>query len=103
MKCKHVLWLIGYLLLVFVALGLVASKTIHVDPFFHFHKPYISEYFYPLNNQRSQNNGIVKHFDYTGLITGTSMTENFKTSEAESLWGGQIYQSILFWWLLQGN
>ena len=47
-----------------------------------------NEYFYILKNQRSQNNGIIKWFDYTGLITGTSMTENFKTSEAEALWGG---------------
>lgn len=90
MKRKHVFWLIGYFLLVFAALGLAASKTIHIDPFFHFHKPYTDQYFYPLNNQRSQNNGIVKHFDYSGLITGTSMTENFKTSEAESLWGGKF-------------
>ena len=28
-----------------------------------------------------------RHFDYTGLITVTSMTENFRTSEAETLWG----------------
>ena len=88
MRRRPMLWLAGYFLLVFVALGLIATKTIYVDPFFHYHKPRTNEYFYILKNQRSQNNGIIKWFDYTGLITGTSMTENFKTSEAEALWGG---------------
>ena len=90
MRRKYILWLVGYFLLVFAALGFAAANTIHIDPFFHYHKPNTSEYFYPLDNQRSQNNGISKHFEYTGLITGTSMTENFKTSEAEALWGGSF-------------
>ena len=90
MRHKHVFWLAGYFLLIAVALGLVAVKVIYVDPFFHFHKPRTKEYYYSLDNQRSQNDGITKHFDYTGLITGTSMTENMKTSDAESLWGGSF-------------
>lgn len=90
MKHKHSFWITGYLVIVFSILGLIALKVIHVDPFFHYHKPHTDGYFYKLDNQRSQNNGIVKHFDYTGIITGTSMTENFKTSEAESLWGGSF-------------
>ena len=40
-----------------------------------------------LNNERSQNNGISKHFNYDALITGTSMTENFKCSEMDSIFG----------------
>ena len=40
-----------------------------------------------LNNQRSQNNGITRYFDYDALITGTSMTENFSTSELDANWG----------------
>ena len=77
----------GFILLTVVALGLIAANIIHIDPFFHYHKPDTDKYFYSLNNQRSQNDGIVKHFDYTGLITGTSMAENFSNSEAENLWG----------------
>ena len=53
-----------------------------IDPFFHYHKPDLDKYFYLLDNQRSQNDGIIKHFDYDALITGTSMTENFRVSEA---------------------
>lgn len=87
MKQKPVFWFVGFILLTGVALGLIAANIIHIDPFFHYHKPETNEYFYSLNNQRSQNDGIVKNFDYNGLITGTSMTENFSNSEAENLWG----------------
>ena len=88
MKRKPLIWITGFFLLVSIALGSVAAGTIRVDPYFHYHKPLTEEYSYRLNNQRYQNNGIVRHFDYSGLITGTSMTENFKASEAEALWGG---------------
>ena len=81
------LWIAGYFFITLSVLSCIAYMTVKVDPFFHFHKPLTDKYFYSLNNERSQNDGIEKHFEYQGLITGTSMTENFKTSEAESLWG----------------
>lgn len=90
------LWVTGFAIFVVTALVIIASWTIIIDPFFHYHKPNINKYFYILSNQRSQNYGIVKHFDYQGIITGTSMTENFKTSEAEQLWGGTFIK-IPFW------
>ncbi len=57
-----------------------------VDPYFHYHKPF-KNITYVLNNQRYQNDGIVKHFDYDAIVAGTSMTENFKTSEVDKLFG----------------
>ncbi|MBQ7775113.1 MAG: hypothetical protein IJ379_04245 [Lachnospiraceae bacterium] len=64
----------------------VGAFMVIVDPYFHYHKPL--EYFdYTLENERYQNNGIVKHFDYDAIITGSSMTECFKTSELDSLFG----------------
>ncbi|MBQ9685519.1 MAG: hypothetical protein IJV41_03080 [Oscillospiraceae bacterium] len=81
------LWITGYFLIIIAALSFVAYKAVSVDPLFHFHAPDTEHYFYPLNNQRSQNNGITRNFAYGGLITGTSMTENFKTSEAEAIFG----------------
>ena len=93
MKRKPLIWITGFILLVSIALGSVAAGTIRIDPFFHYHKPLTEEYSYRLNNQRYQNNGIVRHFDYSGLITGTSMSENSKTSEAESLWGGTFVKT----------
>lgn len=87
MKLNAKKWIIGYLMLVLIPLAVAGIWVIHVDPFFHYHKPYTSGYYYALNNQRSQNDGILKHFDYNAVITGTSMTENFKTSELDALFG----------------
>lgn len=81
------IWIIGYLIIVFSAFSVIASKTVKVDPYIHYHEPDTKAYFYKLNNERSQNDGIIKHFDYEGIITGTSMTQNFKASEAQKLFG----------------
>ena len=85
MKRKAVRWVLGFSVLVLAVLVSVAVLTVYVDPFFHYHEPRTDEFFYTLNNQRSQSDGIVKHFDYQGIITGTSMTENFRTTEAYGL------------------
>ena len=83
MKSKY--WLTGWLLLTGIMLSSIAGFVYKVDPYFHYHKPDLQKYFYSLDNQRSQNDGISKHFDYNALITGTSMTENFKTSEFDEI------------------
>lgn len=84
-KKKSIIWIILYFSLVFLSLGMVAFLVIRIDPFFHYHKPLVDEYSYEIDNPRSQNDGIAKHFDYDALITGTSMTDNFKTSEMDML------------------
>lgn len=77
-----------YIILLFFLLFVAATITVYIDPFFHYHKP--NENFnYSLTMQRYINNGIVKHFDYNALITGTSMTENFKNSEYETVFDVQ--------------
>lgn len=87
---KSVWWLVGYVVMVVILLMVTATLVFRIDPFFHYHKPLISDYYYRISNQRSQNDGIEKNFDYDGIIIGTSMTQNFKTSEAELLWGGSL-------------
>ena len=67
-----------------VLLILIIIFMVIIDPYFHYHKPY-AWLKYNLYNQRYQNDGIIKHFDYNAIITGTSMTENFKTSELNDL------------------
>lgn len=80
-------WVLGYCSLVAVVLAFIGAVAAKIDPFFHYHAPDMEHYFYTLDNERSQNNGIVKHFEYDGIITGTSMIQNFKTSEAEARFG----------------
>lgn len=56
------------------------------DPYFHYHKPFpfVS---YRMYDERYMNDGISRHFDYDAVITGTSMAQNFKPSEADALFG----------------
>lgn len=78
MKLKRKIYLLFFFIIVIVVL--FAGCIVYVDPFFHYHAPMDGVY-YTLDNERSQNDGIIKHFDYDAVITGTSLTENFKTSE----------------------
>lgn len=80
-------WLVAMFVLLIVLLSVAGGIVVYVDPYFHYHGPQSSLY-YELNNERSQNDGIIKRFDYDGMIIGTSMAENFKTSDAEELFGG---------------
>lgn len=85
MKAK--IWVLGYFILIIGTLTFVGIQVIKIDPFFHYHAPYVDSYYYEIDNERSQNDGIIKHFQYDAIITGTSMTTNFKTSELDELFG----------------
>jgi len=79
-------WLAGMLVVTLIILIALSSVIIVVDPYFHYHKPLTSLY-YELNNERSQNDGIIRHFDYDAMVIGTSMAENFKTSQVDDIFG----------------
>ncbi len=89
-------WIAGFAVLTIMALVIAASCVVVVDPCFHYHKPKANVFFYNLYNQRSQNDGIIRNFDYDGIITGTSMAENFKASEAENLFGCKFIKVPFF-------
>ncbi len=78
---------IGISLILLAATLLILSGCVFwADPFFHYRKP--KDYlYYELSDQRSQNDGITRHFDYDAIITGTSMTENFSASQFDELFG----------------
>ncbi len=82
---KSKVWNSIYILCVGGLLLLIAIQTAIIDPYFHFHYPKKEDYYYQIDNQRCQNDGILRHFEYDGIITGTSMTECFKASEADGL------------------
>lgn len=69
---------------IILILSLIAGIVIIIDPYFHYHRPF-SFLSYRLNEQRYINNGIIKHFNYNAIITGTSMTENFKKTQFDKL------------------
>lgn len=76
------LFLIVQLFVVLFVVGVVVV----IDPYFHYHKP-VEGISYRLYEERYVNDGISRHFDYDAIITGTSMTQNFKTSEFDALFG----------------
>ena len=71
------------ILSIFIGVG---GITAYIDPVFHYHAP-LKQFAYPLDDERYQNDGIVRHFNYNAIIAGTSMTENFKTSECNTMFG----------------
>ena len=78
---KHAKWFWKVLLMCVGTIIIGGLLIVVVDPFFHYHAP-LESLEYPLirDNERYQNDGILRHFTYDTIITGTSMTENFETS-----------------------
>ncbi len=79
-------WFCKCIGLLISVLAVIAVITIIVDPYFHYHKP-LSFLSYRMYEERYTNDGIARCFDYDALITGTSMAQNFKTSEMDALFG----------------
>ena len=79
-------WCISFIAAFLAFILLFGGLTIAADPFFHYHKPLsFLSYYMPDRDERYLNDGIVKHFDYDSIITGTSMTQNFRASEFDEL------------------
>ena len=79
-------WFASMIIMCLAALLVLSGCVFWTDPFFHYRSP--RDYFYyDLEEQRYQNDGITRHFDYDAIITGTSMCENFSASEFDSVFG----------------
>lgn len=76
---KEKKWVLVTLAATTVLLVATAVSTIVIDPFFQYRMP-LEELEYPIINEAYQNAGIVKNYKYDKLVTGSSMTENFKAS-----------------------
>lgn len=79
-KKNHKKWFFITLFSGIFCFVLIAISMIIVDPYFHYHKP-LEGIAYRLYYERYINDGIAKNFTYDGIVTGTSMNQNFKTSE----------------------
>ena len=60
-----------------ILLCIIVVLTYIVDPLFQYHKPF---FHINIRNERYQNPGILKNFDYDSVLTGSSMVENFRVS-----------------------
>ncbi|WP_158629930.1 copper amine oxidase N-terminal domain-containing protein [Cohnella sp. AR92] len=78
-----------FLLCAFLAAGAVVSITVIIDPLQFYHKvtwytPRFS------TEERYQNPGLAKNWDYDTIVIGTSMTENFLPSVVGKELGGTV-------------
>lgn len=68
---------IQFLVSLSAALLAIGIFVIVVDPCYHYHRPLLGE---DMQNQVYQTPGAAEHFSYDGVIVGSSMTENFRSS-----------------------
>ncbi|MBQ8617776.1 MAG: hypothetical protein IJ418_09765 [Clostridia bacterium] len=76
--------------LIISALVLIVSSVVIIDPFEVYHKA--TAFIPPIESgtQSYSNAGIAKSYEYDSIIIGSSMTENFKPSQLDSLLGGRF-------------
>ena len=70
------------------ALLLIGTVNFAVDPLFQYHKPWFGLEA-NVTNERYQNAGIAKNFDFKNVIIGNSMSENFLVSDVEKAFNGK--------------
>ena len=87
---KRKTWALLCLAGLLAALALISAVVIAVDPFQVYRKA--EKYRPPIDNttQVYANAGIVRHYDYDSAIVGTSVTENFRPTQLDSLFGGRF-------------
>lgn len=66
-KNTAIKWIIGILAAAAAAVLIFILSIFAIDPMFHYHAP-LKFLSYPLVNERYQNNGIARHFDYDSVI-----------------------------------
>ena len=69
----------------FMLLGTLTFNFI-IDPFLHY-RAGLGDFHYPLTEERYINDGMQRYYEYQILITGTSMSWNFKPSVFEDMFG----------------
>lgn len=87
-------WFISTIIITIAVLGSVALATFIIDPYFHYHKP-LKQISYRIHDERYVCDGILRNFEYDSIIIGTSMTQNFKTTEFEKLFSGKAVKTPL--------
>ena len=79
-------WVIRFIIGAFIILIICGGIVFAIDPYYHYRVPNNSLIYSVGVNQRNANNGIIKHFKYNAVITGTSMTDNFKASQFDDMY-----------------
>ena len=83
-------WGLLTLSLLLLTIGGIIGTVVLIDPFEIYHQA--TAFIPPITNgtQNYANAGIAKSYDYDSVIIGSSMTENFRPSQLDSLLGGRF-------------
>ncbi|HZG14591.1 MAG TPA: hypothetical protein VE710_06170 [Candidatus Bathyarchaeia archaeon] len=84
---QHKRWSITVLSLVILLMGVLMGINFAVDPLQYYRKADYPPSF--STQQRYQNPGLARNYDYDTIIIGTSMTENFLPSSVDKKLGGK--------------
>ncbi len=87
-------WALLTLSLILSALLLCVALVAWIDPFEVYHKA--TRFIPPIasGTQSYSNAGIAKSYDYDSIVIGSSMTENFRPSQLDSLLGRPVCQAL---------
>ena len=93
---KRKTWALLCLAGLLAAMTMISAIVIAIDPFQVYHKA--EKYLPPIDNttQVYANAGIVRHYEYDSAVVGTSVTENFRPTQLDSLFGGRFINSCDF-------
>ena len=86
---KRKTWALLCLAALLAAFAFLSAVVIYIDPFQIYRKA--ERYMPPIDNttQVYSNAGIARHYDYDGAVVGTSVTENFRPTQLDALFGGR--------------
>lgn len=85
---KNIRFVLSFLAFVLVFAGVVGGFMVAVDPLQFYHKASYEPLY--SGEQRYQNPGLAKNYNYDTVILGSSMTENFIPSKVEEALGGDV-------------
>lgn len=74
--------------LLLCALLVMGTINVVIDPLFQYHKPWFGLEANVID-ERYQNAGVAKNFDFENVVIGNSMTENFLVSDVEKTFKGK--------------
>lgn len=84
MKTEYNKFIFKFFVLTIIMLVTFIVVIIVIDPFYHYHAP-IGPIKLIQDKQAYQNVGIARNLKYDAILTGSSMTENFKVSQLNEL------------------
>ncbi|MBP3655817.1 MAG: hypothetical protein J6K32_03890 [Clostridia bacterium] len=90
MMMKRKTWALLTLAGILSALALLSAVVIAIDPFQVYRLA--TGYMPPIDNKTQvyANAGVVRRYEYDSAIVGTSVTENFRPSQLDALYGGRF-------------